>query len=503
MFNRKESVKIKKIYYSKYFVWVIIFIGILIRFRQYMFNRSLWLDEASLAINIWKLSYAELTGPLLHGQSAPPFFLLLTKLFAEVAGYSEYVLRFFPFICGTISLLFFYLLVPNFLQKRIIPVAITLLSFSYYAIYYSNEFKQYSVDLLFTILLILLALKMYKSNYNKNYSIHFRIIAVISTWFSHASLFILSGVGVALLFELLTKKNKTDADQAIDSKNFKKLIIIGFLSISSFALHYIFIIRQLPKNHFYKFWANSFIPFPPLNLSDIKWYLSKTIEVLKNPLGFSVLYGLAFIFLLMGIYGFWIRKEKIYFNLLVFPLVVLILASVLQIYPINGRLVLFILPIVYILISEGMSQFVNSFCPHARIIGILISAFLLLYPVFLGFNLIIKPIQKEEIKPVIQYCLRNKQEEDKIYIYYGAKTAFEYYTWNNNIYTLNSIGNNREKPEKYLKGLDKLKGTGRVWFVFSHTYQEEEKLYLSYLNYIAVPLDSFKTVGSSVYLYKL
>ena len=503
MFNRKESVKIEEIYYSKYFVRIIIFIGILIRFRQYMFNRSLWLDEASLAINMLKLNYTGLLGPLLHGQSAPPFFLILTKLFTEVAGYSEYVLRFFPFICGIISLILFYLLVSNFLQKRMIPVAITLLTFSYYAIYYSNEFKQYSVDLLFTILLILLALKMYKSNYNKNFSIYFGILAMISTWFSHTSLFVLSGVLVALFYELLIKKNKTDTGQAIDCKNLKKLMVISLLSISSFALHYFLIIRQLPKNHFYEFWANSFIPFPPSNLSDIKWYLNKIIDFLKNPLGFSVLYGFAFIFLLMGIYGFWIRKEKIYFNLLILPLAMLILASVLHIYPINGRLVLFVIPIIYIIISEGMSQFVNSFYPHSRIIGILIIAILLLYPVFLGLNLIINPIQNEEIKPVIQYCLRNKKEEDKIYIYYGAKTAFEYYTWNNNIYTLNSIGNNWEKPEEYLKDLDKLKGTGRVWLLFSHTYQEEEKLYLSYLNYIAVPLDSFKTVGSSIYLYKL
>ncbi|HNQ20635.1 MAG TPA: glycosyltransferase family 39 protein [Bacteroidales bacterium] len=503
MIKNKSLEALTNFYDSKYFNWIIIFVGILIRFRQYLFNRSLWLDEAFLALNILKLNYTGLLGPLLHGHAAPPLFLLITKLFTDIAGYSEYVLRFFPFLCGIISLLFFYQLAKHILQKQVIPVAIGLLSFSYYAVYYSNEFKQYSVDLLFTILLIFFAFKLDEEQYQKRVSIYFGFIAILSTLFSHTSLFVLSGVLSALFYELLIKNNETDPKKFLYCEHLKKLIVISFLSISSFAFHYFLIIRKLPKNHFYEFWSNGFIPFPPTNLSDVKWYLNETIGILKNPIGFGVLYGLAFIFLLMGIYGFWIRKEKIYFNLLAFPLVVLILASVLQIYPINGRLVLFIIPIIYILISEGMSQFVNSFCPHARIIGILISAFLLLYPVFLGLNLIIKPIQNEEIKPVIQYCLRNKQEEDKIYIYYGAKTAFEYYTWNNNIYTLNSIGSNREKPEEYLRDLDKLKGTGRVWFLFSHTFPEEEKLYLTYLNYIAVPLDSFQTVGSSIYLYKL
>lgn len=503
MIKNKSLKALTNFYDSKYFNWIIIFVGILIRFRQYMFNRSLWLDEASLAMNILKLNYTELFKPLLHGQAAPSLFLLITKLFTDIAGYSEYVLRFFPFLCGIISLLFFYQLAKHILQKQVIPVAIGLLSFSYYAIYYSNEFKQYSVDLLFTILLIFFAFKLDEGKYQKRISIYFGFIAILSTWFSHTSLFVLSGVLAALFYELLIKKNETDPKKFLYCEHLKKLIVISFLSIISFAFHYFLIIRKLPKTHFYEFWSIGFIPFPPTNLSDVKWYLNKIIDVLKNPLGFSVLYGLAFIFLLMGIYGFWIRKEKIYFNLLVFPLLVLILASVLQIYPINGRLVLFILPIIYIIISEGMSQFVNSFCPHSRIIGILIVAFLLLYPVFFGLNLIIKPIQNEEIKPVIQYCLRNKREEDKIYIYFGAKTAFDYYTWNNKIYILNSIGSNREKPEEYLRDLDKLKGTGRIWFIFSHIINNEEKIFLTYLNYIATQIDNFGTHGAAVYLYKL
>ena len=160
MIKNKGLEALTNFYDSKYFNWIIIFVGILIRFRQYMFNRSLWLDEASLAMNILKLNYTELFKPLLHGQAAPSLFLLITKLFTDIAGYSEYVLRFFPFLCGIISLLFFYQFAKHILQKQVIPVAIGLLSFSYYAIYYSNEFKQYSVDLLFTILLIFFAFKL-------------------------------------------------------------------------------------------------------------------------------------------------------------------------------------------------------------------------------------------------------------------------------------------------------------------------------------------------------
>jgi hypothetical protein len=502
LINSKKFDEIKDIYYSKYFIWAIIIIGVLIRFRQYLFNRSLWIDEASLALNILKLNYSDLLTPLLHSQAAPPFFLLITKLFTDIAGYSEYVLRFLPFICGIASLLLFYHLAIHFLQKKVIPIAICLLSFSYYAIYYSVEFKQYSADLLFTILLILFAFKLDESKYNKKYSMYFGVMAILSTWFSHTSVFVLAGVGCALLYKIFFGKGNFDKTN-INITHLKELLTIGILSITSFAFHYFFIIRPVPKGYFYEFWENSFIPFPPLGLFEIRWYLTKGINILKNPLGFTFLYGIAFIFAVIGMINFWKRKDKIYLNLLLFPIVFLLIASILHIYPINGRLILFILPIMYLFISEGIYQFIKYFYPNKRLVALLIVIFLLLYPVLNGISYLIRPILKQEIKPVIKYCLENKEESDKIYLYAGAKPAFEYYTWNNKIDTLNSVDYSWETPEEYLKDLDRLRGEGRVWFIFSNIVRNDDKLYLTYLDYIATQLDFFETKGTSVYLYEI
>ena len=500
--NSKKIGNLKNIYYSKYFIWTIIFIGILIRIRQYLFNRSLWIDEASLALNILKLNYAELLTPLLHGQAAPPFFLLLTKLFTAVAGYSEYVLRFLPFICGIVSIILFYPLAAYFLQKKVIPIAISLLSFSYYHIYFTNEFKQYSVDLFFTLLLIMCALKTDNSNFSKKYSTYFGITAIISTWFSHASIFVLGGVGLALLYKLLLERGAGEKN-AVKVSQIKELIAIGLLSLFSFALHYFFIIRPVPKGHFYQFWEKGFMPFPPLSLSDIKWYFSTAMGTLKVPLGFEYLYGMAFIFLLIGIIGLWKRKEKLYFNLLMFPVIVLLLASTFRFYPFRGRLVLFILPITYLFISEGISQFIKYFYPHKRLLAVFIVIFLLLYPVFNGISYLFKPILREESRPVIEYCLANKEKDDKIYVYPHAKRAFEYYTRELSLEPLPSVPISRKNTGEYIKELEKLRGTGRVWFIFSHTIQDEDELFLTYLDYIASQLDSYQARGASTYLYNL
>ncbi|MDZ7722083.1 MAG: hypothetical protein U5R06_04455 [candidate division KSB1 bacterium] len=77
----------------------IILWGLYIRTRQYLWNRSLWLDEACVAWNILKHSYSGLTGPLEYGQAVPLFFLYTTKLFAELFGYSDFIYRLLPFYC--------------------------------------------------------------------------------------------------------------------------------------------------------------------------------------------------------------------------------------------------------------------------------------------------------------------------------------------------------------------------------------------------------------------
>jgi hypothetical protein len=58
---------------------IIIFIGILLPIVQFIFNRSLWTDEATLALDIYNTSSLELLKPLNSGAVGPILFLLLEK----------------------------------------------------------------------------------------------------------------------------------------------------------------------------------------------------------------------------------------------------------------------------------------------------------------------------------------------------------------------------------------------------------------------------------------
>ena len=83
---------------------------------QYYANKSIWLDEAFLTLNIINRPYVELLQPLSYGQYAPPGFLVIIKLLTEIFGTSEYTLRLSSLLCAACSPFLFYKILKYYLQ---------------------------------------------------------------------------------------------------------------------------------------------------------------------------------------------------------------------------------------------------------------------------------------------------------------------------------------------------------------------------------------------------
>ena len=115
----------KKVYYSKWFLIGLLFLGVLFRIHQYLLLNSLWLDEGFLAINIIRSNLLELFKPLkYYGQAAPILFLITTKFLTKIFGINEYVLRFFPFMSSIGTLISGYFLGKLTLGKKSFPIFI-------------------------------------------------------------------------------------------------------------------------------------------------------------------------------------------------------------------------------------------------------------------------------------------------------------------------------------------------------------------------------------------
>lgn len=132
--------------------------GVALRVEQYLHGRSLWFDEALLALNVIHRPLQRLlTEPLAYQQGAPPGFLAIQRLVVAQFGSSERMLRLVPMVGGCLTLVVFARLAHRLLSRPAALLATALAAFSPFLVYYAAESKQYSTDVLFTVVILDLA----------------------------------------------------------------------------------------------------------------------------------------------------------------------------------------------------------------------------------------------------------------------------------------------------------------------------------------------------------
>jgi hypothetical protein len=231
---------------------IIVLIGLALSIIQLFFNRSLWNDEASLALNIIHKSHLELLKPLDYLQVAPILFLQFEKVLATLIPNSEIGLRLFPFISYCISLILFYKIVLNlFKNKFSIILALSLFVFSATLLIYSNQIKQYICDVMVVNLIFYLCLKEFSRIEMK--FIFLSIAGIVALFISNVSIFILFSAGLYLLIEYVL----------IEKKYFKPVFATSFLWIIGFSTYYFLFIHghqslKLEQEYFTK--LNGFLP---------------------------------------------------------------------------------------------------------------------------------------------------------------------------------------------------------------------------------------------------
>lgn len=496
---------LKKLNFN-FLAWVLICIGILLRVFQYVFSKSLWLDESFLALNIVNKSFPELLKPLDYNQVTPIGFLFIEKLSVQLFGNNEYILRMFPFICGIISIFLFFKIAKHLLGKEAFLIALTLFSLSGYLICYSAQVKQYSIDV--TTILFLYAITVYfqSQRLKINHIASFGIIGATIIWFSHPSAFALASIGICLSLFSLKRKEWIRIGQ---------LSIVYTIWLLSFTVFYLITCHNDTSTGnietMQHAWAGGFTPFPPTSLSDIRWFISTFFNIFKNPIGlhFAGIASLTFIIGCISMFS----KNKQWFFLLLSPVLITLIASGFHLYPFRGRLLLFIVPILLLFIAEGTESIINKTRNNFPIIGIMFLCLLLSQPILkTGYNLMTQNIYRlrpvEDIKPVMNYLKKWKNKEDILYLYHASQFAFKYYAKQFGFDDEYTIGiNSRGTLGNYTKDLDKLRGNKRVWLVFSHVYKgkgiDEEKFFLYYLDSVGKRINHYKSDGAAIYLYDL
>jgi hypothetical protein len=232
------------------------------------------------------------------------------------------------------------------------------------------------------------------------------------------------------------------------------------------------------------------------------------LNIFRDPVGLP-LPGLAALTYLIGAVFCYHRNKPILFSLLL-PILFVLVAAILGKYPFAGRLLLFIIPLVLLLIAEGIEQILNLFISaQLRLVALLFILLLLYHPLLQVNNYLKSPKLREEIEPAIAYIDSNWQDEDKIYLYYASHKPFEYYSSKYSFGVDDYIVgvSSRNDWSKYLTDLDNLQTYNRVWLLFSHVYSgsgvNEQLLFLNYLTSIGgIQKNGFQSTGAAAYLYE-
>ena len=506
--------KINNFLESKWLIWIIIIIGTAARLHQYLLNHTLWLDEAFIAINIIKSNFKELLLPLkYYSQSAPVLFLESTKLMTNIWNNSEFAFRLLPLLAGIGSVIAAYFLGKKFLSKKALIVFLTLIAFSRYVIYYSAELKQYSIEFLVTILILIVVINVYNSNYNLKSSIIALIAGVILIFCSYSSIFIILGVSSALIIGIFTKKKE------IKNKNIIFLILTIICWLIAFSVNYLFFIKCSPTEVYNIYWAGlgAFPPFPLRSMADFLWFPKTFLNLIKDPLGLAfhisninqipyfiifIQYFVVIIFFITGTISLIKSKNWFKLSLIYFPAFVLFIASLSGFYPLYGRLELFIVPLGYLLIAEGVHFLIRMSNKIWKIAGFTLLVILLAFPIFYEAYNIVKPKVRKETKPAIEYVLKNLKSEDKVLIYPSEESVFLYYTnyyFSESYNFINLEKNYSIENEKYYGDIFASLKNNRIWIVFPFGTSEESDV-LKVMSSFHIKSDEFKSTAS-IYLF--
>ncbi len=477
-------------------IFSILILGVILTVIQYADNRSLWLDEAMLSLNIINKDFSELLNPLDYGQVAPILFLQIENIFYTIIPNSEYGLRLLPLISFFLALYFFYrILKINFQSSHTIIFALSLFVFNNRIINYATEVKQYMVDVLLLTLIYFLLINTYKKSSNK--FVLLGIVGMIGIWVSNVAPIVLFSAGIYLFYEYLKYK---------EIKFFALVGIAIVWGVTFLVYFYLFIHDHPLRDYMTGYWANE-NAFMPTNFfsSEFVLFWDEKYEMLFGSLlrfGTINKYPISLLFII-GIIICFKRNKKGILYLILTPIILHLALSALKLYPFDLRLILYMCPILILAISYGFDFLIERIFSGSGIFWVRSISILV---IVLTFSILIShgfPIQKEEMKETLIHLENTIEEDESIYVHYAALPAFNFYLDIDlvNIETEIVEGNKHLlNRENYIKEINNL--TDKNWLVFSHKYLNDELFIIQRLDSLGYKkLESFSTYGSSVYLY--
>jgi hypothetical protein len=459
--------------------WTLMGVIIVLLVGESLLNRSLWLDEAMLALNIIEKKPLALLKPLDYSQAAPVLFVLIEKCFVLVFGDNDFAFRIFPLICGLASVPLFFGFSSGLTGNRVIPaLALCLLACSRDFIYYSSEVKQYETDV-FVLCAIYFTAFSESSFVVRHRKVLLSITGAVAVFLSNISVVALAIVGLLLVYRCL--RNKADRSMYL-----VPILVWAGCEIINFFL---FIYNNPNGPGMRAYWHDFFMPFPwQAGFKD--WLVTRISDIFSSMLPTPAVIWhfpklptppvLSMALYAMGLIDFIVSKRFRLLYLCTGPVILHLLLSSFQLYPFYTRLTLYLLPLFLVVMANGLYALCRVFLrlryPYLPYVA---AAFVLLcfvWRAFVGY-----PFKSnEEIKPVLLTMNQHIKDNYNVYVYFGAWAAFRYYKETGLVRfgKANIVVGQPHLSDYngYLTEMDSLKGP--TWFLIAHgaTHEEEQHI---------------------------
>lgn len=434
-------------------------LGVGLSLVQFFYNRSLWLDEAMLALNLIRRSYAELLQPLDFLQMAPYAYLWLTKTWTLVLGEQEYALRLTALISFWAVLGLSYTVACRLFHDRLAAlISLALLAVSLEMIYYATEVKPYMTDA--AVLLSLYALYL-QPGLSDRKRIGLLIGAgVISLFFSLVAILALTTVGGLLALRIARGSLP------------RRFAWVPLSWALAFGGYYLIAIAGHPSHgpQVNAFGAENFFPAHPFQYSF--WaYLGEGLLRIISLLNVGRFRLLALAMWMLGVAWLLYRRRFNALLLLTLPLLLHIGMAMLQRYPFTERLLIYQVPLFAMplaLVTSRALRPLTRYLTHPYWLAFvpLVAG---LYPLAGRF-----PMVGEEIKQSLDFLQDRQRPGDWLYVHHGARMAYEYYREIGYYPAELPViygGAHRDRPAEYLQPFQGR--TGRIWLLFSHVSDYE------------------------------
>ncbi len=395
-------------------------VGAVLRLREYAADRSLWLDESFLAVNLLRRGFGSIFGVLDFNQGAAPGFLLLEKTAASIQP-GEQMLRVAPLLFGLASLVLVAALAHRVSAPAAAPVACVLTALAPGLVYYSNEVKQYSADVAACLALTLAAVVL-SERATRRGAVLAALGGVAAIAVSQAAVMAAGGIGCVLVAQRLVERRRPDLPTS--------LVVAAWAAAAAGVLSQALRTTQGVLRSYVH--SDAFVG------SGAGGSVTNSFTILPTRLagdlglptgggGFRLVTEPACLLAAIGFVAL-ARRRPWRALLVVAPVAVTYAVSLGHRYPVSGRTVLFLVPAAAICLAEAAALPLRL---RGRRAGPAVAALLLALPlqaaVRADAHTFVHPTRREELRPLLAHVAPLARTGDRLYVVYSAQYALAYY----------------------------------------------------------------------------